>query len=202
MFSCSIRPLDGWMDVFPDFTCRIFPYSCSSIPSSMSAVLSLAVTLSTRNPGETLPSPVLLASTGSAARLFFLHPKVLGVSRDAFVSSPLPVPLDFGLFVSAGRVWEAFLHPALAPVFAPWDSDSQLAWVDEKLPFGVKELPEWAAGLTWKQQAAFLGMYPEQYLPALTPITELLWWFPAKSLAKWSQVHNANYAHLIQAQLW
>lgn len=56
--------------------------------------------------------------------------------------------------------------------------------MDEKLPFGVKELPEWAAGLTWKQQAAFLGMYPEQYLPALTPITELLWWFPAKSLAK------------------
>lgn len=90
----------GWMDVFPDFTCRIIPYSCSSIPSLMSTVLSLAVTLSTRSPGETLPSLVPLASIGSTA---FSTAKVLRISRDAFVSSPLPVWLDFGLLVSAGK---------------------------------------------------------------------------------------------------
>lgn len=44
--------------------------------------------------------------------------KVLRVSRDAFVGSLLSVQEDFGLLVSAGRVWESFLYLALAAVCA------------------------------------------------------------------------------------
>lgn len=91
---------------------------------------------------------------------------LLPVSRNPFVSSPFSVELNFGLLVSAFKVLVAFLHPAFCLVFAIWDPDSWLYWVNdarlhlvyEKLSFCVEELLEWEAGhaygsnrLPWKK---------------------------------------------------
>lgn len=178
---CSIRP-HGWMCFLTS------PAECSLTPAppSQAQCPQCFPCLSRAAPG-TLGKHCPVLSHWHPLEVLqgcsFSTAKVLRVSRDPFVTSPFSVELDLGLLVSAGRVCEAFLHPALAPVFAGWDTDSWLAWVGENLPFGVEELPEWAAGHTWKQQAALFGVYPGHRPPALAAITELLWRFLAKSLA-------------------